>query len=57
VLAEISRVSAVTLPKISTYNEILDLMNLIVPFLMAITFPYWIKLAVSPLKKALAAPV
>jgi len=28
-----------------------------VPFLMAITFPSWIKAALSPLKKALADPV
>ena len=53
----ISTDSGVILPKMSTSNEILDLMILMVPFLMAMTFPTWIKAVASPLKKALAAPV
>ena len=53
----ISTVYGVTLPKISISNEILFLMNLIVPFLIAITFPYCIKFELSPLKNALADPV
>jgi hypothetical protein len=53
----ISTVSGVILPKMSTSSEILFLMKLIVPFLMAMTFPSAIKAAFSPLKKALADPV
>lgn len=53
----ISAVYGVILPKISTSKDIFDLMNLMVPFLIAMTFPSLIKAAFSPLKNALAAPV
>jgi hypothetical protein len=53
----ISTVSGVILPKMSTSKEMCDLIKLMVPFLMAMTFPSWIRAAFYPLKKALAQPV
>ena len=49
--------SRVTKPKMSISREILSLMNLLVPFLIAMTLPFSMSLAESPLKNALADPV
>jgi hypothetical protein len=49
--------STVTLPKISTYREMKSFTNLLTPFLMAKTVPFYMRFAFSPLKKALADPV
>lgn len=46
-----------TLPKISTSKDILPLMIFLTPFLMAITLPFFMSLALSPLKKDLAEAV
>lgn len=49
--------SRVTLPKRSTSSEMKSLTYLLTPFLMAMTFPFSMRAAFSPLKKALADPV
>ena len=56
-LASISLVSGVILPKISISRDICPLINLTLPFLIAMTLFFSMSLVFYPLKKALAEAV